>query len=308
MSNSRPVSQEENGLRIDKWIADCFPEYTRSSAQKLLESGDVQVNGQPCSGKNYKVKAGDVIDVPVLEEPSDEIEGEDIPLDIVYEDGDVLVVNKPKHLVVHPAAGNPSGTLVNALIHHCGKLTTVNGEFRQGIVHRIDKDTSGLLVVAKTDAAYEGLSSQVSAHTMDRYYEAVVYGGFKDDEGTIDAPLGRHPVDRKKMAVLKRDDPNSREAVTRYTVLQRYEGFTHVRLKLETGRTHQIRVHMASIGHPVAGDPVYGPKKCIKQLEGQCLHARALGFIHPITGEHMMFESLLPDYFVRFLKTLRPVE
>ncbi len=302
----KPVTAENAGNRLDKWIADNIDGYTRSAAQKLLDSESVLVNGSASLGKNYKVKAGDMIEVPDFVEASTEVLGEDIPLDVVYEDEHVLVVNKPKHMVVHPADGNPTGTLVNALIHHCGPLTAVNGEFRQGIVHRIDKDTSGLLVVAKTDEAYEGLAEQVKAHSMDRYYEAIVYGGFKEEEGTVDAPLGRHPVDRKKQAVLKHNDPNAREAVTHWSVIRRYKGYTHVRLKLETGRTHQIRVHMASLNHPVAGDTVYGPKKAITQLEGQCLHAKALGFVHPITKEHLLFESELPDYFTRFLKTLQP--
>ncbi len=295
------------GTRLDKWIAEQMDGYSRSAAQKLLESGMVLVNGS-AAAKNYKVKDGDLIEVPDPVEESNEILGEDIPLDIIYEDEHLLVVNKPKHMVVHPADGNLNGTLVNALIHHCGSLTSINGEFRQGIVHRIDKDTSGLLVVAKTDGAYEGLAEQVKAHSMDRYYEAVVYGGFKEDEGTVTAHLGRHPVDRKKQAVLKASDPNAREAVTHWSVIRRYKGFTHIRLKLETGRTHQIRVHMASLNHPVAGDAVYGPKKVITQLEGQCLHAKALGFIHPITGEHLFFNSDLPNYFTRYLKSLQPID
>ena len=301
------VKAETAGLRLDKWISEQIDGYTRSAAQKLMESDAVLVNGASCP-KNYKVKTGDIIEVPGFAEVSNEVLGEDIPLDIIYEDDHLLVVNKPKHMVVHPADGNPSGTLVNALIHHCGPLTSINGEFRQGIVHRIDKDTSGLLVVAKTDEAYEGLAEQVRAHSMDRYYEAVVYGGFKEEEGTVDAPLGRHPIDRKRQAVLKVTDLNAREAVTHWSVLRRYKGFTHIRLKLETGRTHQIRVHMASLNHPVAGDPVYGPKKVITQLEGQCLHARSLGFVHPITGEQMLFESELPAYFARFLSSLQPID
>lgn len=302
------VKAEDAGFRLDKWIAENFDGYTRSAVQKLIDNGEVLINGTACSGKNYKVKAGDSIEVPELVEKSDEVLGEDIPLDIVYEDDHLLVVNKPKHMVVHPADGNPTGTLVNALIHHCGALTAINGEFRQGIVHRIDKDTSGLLVVAKTDAAYEGLAEQVKAHSMDRYYEAIVYGGFKTDEGTVDAPLGRHPVDRKRQAILKASDPNAREAVTHWSVIRRYKGFTHVRLKLETGRTHQIRVHMASLNHAVAGDPIYGPKKVITQLEGQCLHAKQLGFVHPITGEHLLFDSPLPEYFSRYLRSLTPLD
>lgn len=304
----KTVKPEEVGVRLDKWISDNMENYTRSTAQKLIDGGEVLVNGTDAPAKNYKLKSGDVIEVPEAVEASDEVLGEEIPLDIVYEDEHLLVVNKPKHMVVHPADGNPSGTLVNALIHHCGKLSCINGEFRQGIVHRIDKDTSGLLVVAKTDEAYEGLAEQVRAHSMDRYYEALVYGGFKTDEGTVDAPLGRHPIDRKKQAILKATDPNAREAVTHWSVIRRYKGFTHIRLKLETGRTHQIRVHMASMNHPVAGDPVYGPKKVITQLEGQCLHAKTLGFVHPITGERLLFDSALPDYFVCYLKGLHPMD
>lgn len=302
------VKIEDNGLRLDKWISENIEGYTRSAVQKLIDNNEVLVNGLVSNGKNYKVKTGDQIEVPDFQEKSTEILPENIPLDIVFEDEHIIVVNKPKHLVVHPADGNPSGTLVNALVHHCGKLTSVNGEFRQGIVHRIDKDTSGLLVVAKTDEAYAGLAEQVRAHSMERYYEAVVYGGFKEDFGTVDAPLGRHPIDRKKNAVLKATDANAREAVTHWSVIRRYKGFTHIRLKLETGRTHQIRVHMAHIGHAVAGDPIYGPKKCITMLEGQCLHAKTLGFIHPITNEHLLFDSKLPEYFSRYLKTLQPLE
>lgn len=302
------ISVDESGVRLDKWISEHVEGYTRSAAQKLIENAAVFLNGSNTIAKNVKVKNGDIVEVPKFVEESSEVKGEDIPLDIVYEDEHVLVVNKPKHLVVHPADGNRSGTLVNALVHHCGPLTCINGEFRQGIVHRIDKDTSGLLVVAKSDEAYLGLAEQVKAHSMDRYYEAVVYGNLKEEEGTVNAPLGRHPVDRKRQAVLKASDPNAREAVTHWTVIKRYRGFTHVRLKLETGRTHQIRVHMASLNHPLAGDEVYGPKKGIKQLEGQCLHAKTLGFVHPITGEHLLFDSELPPYFQSFLRTLTALD
>ena len=216
------------------------------------------------------------------------------------------MVNKPKGMVVHPAPGNYTGTMVNALLHHCrGSLSGIGGVIRPGIVHRIDKDTSGLLIVAKNDMAHQNLAVQIKEHTFTRIYEAVVYGTLKVDEGTIDKPIGRHPLDRKKMAVT---DLHAREAVTHYQVIARYEGFTHVRLRLETGRTHQIRVHMASIGHPVAGDPVYGPKKVIHSLNGQCLHARVIGFVHPVTGEYLQFDAGLPEYFTAFLKTLRPKE
>ena len=228
---------------------------------------------------------------------------EDIPLDIVYEDPSLLVVNKPKGMVVHPAYGNLNHTLVNALLYHCkGQLSGINGVIRPGIVHRIDKDTSGLLVVAKDDQAHSSLAAQIKEHSFDRFYHAVVYGNLKEDSGTVHQPIGRHPTDRKKMAVT---DKNSRDAVTHFEVVERYQGFTHVRLKLETGRTHQIRVHMAYIGHPVAGDPVYGPRKVISSLEGQCLHAKTISFLHPKTGELLSFDSPLPGYFTRFLSTLK---
>lgn len=234
-----------------------------------------------------------------------EVKAQQIPLDIVYEDDDLLVVNKPKGMVVHPAVGNHEGTLVNALLAHCGdSLSGINGIIRPGIVHRIDKDTSGLLIVAKNDFAHQHLAQQIKVHSFTREYEAVVHGGFSDEEGTVDAPIGRHPVERKKMAVTEK---NSRNAVTHYRVLQRYQNFTHLRLRLETGRTHQIRVHMAYMGHPVAGDPVYGPKKPVGGLSGQCLHAKLIGFMHPRNGRYLEFESPLPAYFVQFLRTLTPL-
>ena len=301
------VPEEDQGQRADRWIASRW-ELSRSAVQRLLEEGKAQVNGTPLA-KNAKLKAGDWVEL-CQDTPEPETaapQPQNIPLDIVYEDDCLLVVNKPKGMVVHPAAGNPDGTLVNALAWHCGgQLACCNGEERAGIVHRIDKDTSGLLVVAKTDAAYESLAAQVKAHSMDRFYEAVVYGGLREDQGTINLPIGRSPRDRKKMAVVE----GGREAVTHYTVLRRFSGqagqsaFTHLRLQLETGRTHQIRVHMAHMGHPVAGDPVYGPKKCITALGGQCLHARMLGFTHPITGERLRLESPLPEYFTTFLAQL----
>ena len=233
---------------------------------------------------------------------------EDIPLSIAYEDGDLLVVNKPKGMVVHPAPGNHTGTLVNALLHYCGdSLSGINGVLRPGIVHRIDKDTSGLLLVAKNDMAHRGLAEQIQAHSLKREYRAVVYGGFKDEAGTIDAPIGRDPAERKRMAVL-RNSPGARSAVTHYFVEERLRGFTYLRLRLETGRTHQIRVHMAYTGHPVAGDPVYGPKKVITELHGQCLHAGLLGFVHPRTGEYIELSAELPEYFSRFLHKLHSKE
>ncbi len=295
------VPEEEAGARLDSLIARFCPELTRSAAQKLLEGGAVTVGGA-AAAKNYRVCAGESVRILLPEPVDDTAQPEEIPLDIVYEDADLLVVNKPKGMVVHPAAGNRTGTLVNALLAHCGSsLSGINGVIRPGIVHRIDKDTSGLLIVAKNDAAHRSLAAQIKAHSFTREYQAVVYGSLKQDEGTVDAPIGRSTADRKKMAVTEK---NSRSAVTHYRVLARYDGFTHVALRLETGRTHQIRVHMAWLGHPVAGDPVYGPKKVITQLHGQCLHAGKIGFEHPRTGEWMNFESALPQYFTTFLNSL----
>lgn len=292
---------EDAGKRLDGFLAEKLPELTRSGAQKLLESGCVLVQGK-AGGKSLRMQPGWQVEGTLPPPEMAEILPQEIPLDIVYEDDDLLVVNKPKDMVVHPAPGNPDGTLVNALLAHCGdSLSGINGVIRPGIVHRIDKDTSGLLIVAKNDVSHQKLAAQIQAHSFTREYEAVVYGNVKQDEGTVDAPIGRHPIDRKRMAVTEKA---SRNAVTHYRVLARYRGFTHVRLRLETGRTHQIRVHMAYLGHPVAGDPVYGPKKVITSLGGQCLHARTIGFIHPRTGEYLEFTSDLPDYFTKFLKSL----
>ena len=296
------LQPEDSGQRLDKWLQLQLPDMTRSAVQKLIEQGNVTRNGMTVS-KNGKGNAGDVIEVIVPQPKPLEVTAQDIPLDILYEDNDLLVVNKPKGMVVHPAAGNDDGTLVNALLHHCGdSLSGINGIIRPGIVHRIDKDTSGLLIVAKNDIAHQGLAQQIKEHSFTRIYEAVVYGNMKREEGTVDAPIGRHPTDRKRMAVT---DKNSRNAVTHYKVLKRYDGFTHVQLKLETGRTHQIRVHMAYIGHPVAGDTVYGVKKVITSLKGQCLHARVIGFVHPITEEYIEITSELPAYFTQFLSKLK---
>ncbi len=293
---------EHEGTRLDRFLQEMLPRHSRSFLQKIVEEGHAEVNGKAVS-KNFKLSAGDVVHLEVPAPKELDVLPEDIPLDIVYEDSDLLVVNKPKGMVVHPAPGNPSGTLVNALLFHCkGRLSGINGVLRPGIVHRIDKDTSGLLMVAKSDQAHLGLAEQIQAHSFDRIYETVVYGGFKEDEGTVNAPIGRHPADRKKMAVTP---SHSREARTHFEVVERFTGFTRLRVKLETGRTHQIRVHMAYIGHPVAGDPVYGPKKIISELDGQCLHAGRIGFTHPLTGERMTFESALPEYFVRFIKKLK---
>lgn len=287
--------------RLDVFTAK-NSEVSRSRAAALIESGNVLVNGKAAS-KNQKLKSGDMVRIEIPEVKDSEIEPEDIPLDIIYEDNDLLVVNKPKGMVVHPAAGNYSKTLVNAILFHCkGSLSGINGVLRPGIVHRIDKNTSGLLIVAKNDYAHNKLALQIKEHSFTREYEAVVYGNIKEDFLTVNAPIGRHPVKRKQMAVTLK---NSKNAVTHCTVLERFENFTHIRLKLETGRTHQIRVHMAYIGHPVAGDDVYGPKEVIKSLGGQCLHAKKIGFIHPVTGEYLEFESELPDYFKNFLEECR---
>lgn len=290
-----------SGCRLDVYVSQ-IEDITRSRAARLIEDGCVTVNGDTVS-KNCKLKSGDRVDVTIPEAEPYEARPQDIPLDIVYEDNDLLVVNKPKGMVVHPAAGNPDGTLVNAIMWHCGNsLSGINGVMRPGIVHRIDKNTSGLLIIAKNDAAHIGLAEQIKEHSFTREYEAVVYGNLRGDSGVVDAPIGRHPVKRKQMAVT---DKNSKNAVTHYEVVERFGNFTHLRLRLETGRTHQIRVHMSYIGHPVAGDDVYGPQKVIKKLSGQCLHARKIGFIHPITGEYLEFSSGLPEYFEDFLEVLR---
>ena len=289
------------GERIDKALSDAFEgEITRSFAAKLIEDGACTVNGMTVQ-KNYRLRAGDNVAAEIPEQKEADILPENIPLDIVYEDCDLLVVNKPKGMVVHPAHGHYSGTLVNALMYHCGSsLSGINGELRPGIVHRIDMNTSGLLIVAKSDAAHKGLAEQIKIHSFSREYEAVVCGSVKEN-GTVNAPIGRSRTDRKKMCVTAE---NSREAVTHYNVIDNYGNYTHLRLRLETGRTHQIRVHMAYIGHPVAGDDVYGSGKPAS-LGGQCLHAKHIGFVHPITGEKLEFETELPEYFTKFLNSLR---
>lgn len=300
------IPSEKDGGRLDKTLAELMPGLTRSYLQKLIEQGEVTVNGRPAD-KKTKVFTGDAVAVALPETVKPPIEPENIPLDIPYEDADLLVVNKPKGMVVHPAAGHAGGTLVNALLYHCGdSLSGINGVERPGIVHRIDMMTSGLLIVAKNDFAHRSLAEQIKAHSFTRRYEAVVVGNLREDSGTVNAPIGRHPIDRKKMAVTER---NSRQAVTHYEVLGRYSGsmgtFTHVRLTLETGRTHQIRVHMAYIGHPVACDPVYGgAKQQFACCEGQCLHAREIGFVHPRDGRWLSFTSELPDYFHAVLHKL----
>lgn len=292
---------ETAGERIDALLPRLMPELTRSLAQKLIESGGVTVNGAPAR-KNLRVSEGDAVSVELPEPESAEPEPENLPLDVVYEDSDLIVVNKVRGMVVHPAPGHPNGTLVNALLWHCGdSLSGIGGEKRPGIVHRIDKDTSGLIIAAKNDFAHRSLSEQLSDHSLARTYEAVVYGRVRDDAGCVNAPIGRCPTDRKRMAVTEK---NSRPAVTHYEVIARYRDFTHLRCRLETGRTHQIRVHMEKIGHPLLGDMVYGRKCPAKGLEGQCLHARELRFVHPRTGRTVELETPLPEYFSEVLSRL----
>lgn len=292
---------DENGIRLDKFLSSSEIGLSRSMAVNLIDSEKVTVNGK-LSNKKQKLCIGDVVCVTVPDPVPYEAKAENIPLDIVYEDDDLLVVNKPKGMVVHPAAGNYEGTLVNALLWHCGdSLSGINGVLRPGIVHRIDKDTSGLLIVAKNDQSHQKLAEQIKEHSFTREYEAIVFGFLKNDRGVIDAPIGRHPVDRKKMCVTEK---NSKNAVTNYEVLNRYKGYTHIKCILQTGRTHQIRVHMAYIGHPVSGDPVYGVKNEKVAFNGQCLHARKIGFVHPKTNEYMAFVSDLPPYFKEFINKL----
>jgi len=304
------VLAEAAGQRLDAYLASAT-ELTRSAAVRLIEEGQVTLGGKPANKKD-KVKAGDEVTVSLPEPEPDEAIPQDIPLDIVYEDEDILVVNKPCGMVVHPAAGNPDGTLVNAILYHCGdSLSGIGGVIRPGIVHRIDKDTSGLLVVAKNDAAHLALSEQLKVHRVRRVYHAIAIGNLREETGTVDAPIGRHPTDRKKMAVLRGADAHSRDAVTHYRVLERFAGMCHVECKLETGRTHQIRVHMASLGHPLLGDPVYGGANhrfCESHpalIHGQCLHAAELSLIHPTSGEEMHFEAPLPEDMERILDILR---
>lgn len=297
------VTCTETGVRMDVALTQLLEDVTRSAAQRLLEEGRVTCDGRTVK-KNEKTVAGQVLTVDLPEPEAVDIVPQDIPLDIRYEDDDVIVLNKPKGLVVHPAAGHADGTLVNALLYHCaGSLSGINGELRPGIVHRIDKDTSGLLIVAKNDFAHQKLAAQLVDHTLARTYEAIVCGGVKTDSGTIDAPIGRHPTDRKKMAVTEK---NSRHAVTHYEVIARYRGYTHIRCRLETGRTHQIRVHMAYKGHPILGDMVYGHKKPELGMDSQCLHARELTFLHPRTDEPVTVRCELPEYFTEVLSKLIP--
>lgn len=291
---------EDTGKRLDAWLA-AQPELalTRSAVQQLTEQGQITKNGKAAK-KNEKLQSGDTVAVTVPEPQPLDVLPQNIPLEIVFEDDELLVVNKPKGMVVHPAPGHPDGTLVNALLFHCaGRLSGINGVIRPGIVHRIDRDTSGLLIVAKTDRAHLGLAEQIASHSFTREYEAVVCGRFREESGTVHAPIGRDPRDRQKMCVIA---TNSKDAVTHYTVLTQYDRHAHIRCRLETGRTHQIRVHMKHIGHPVYGDAVYG--KAEKGVEGQCLHAKTIGFVHPVTGAYLEFDSPLPAYFTEILRKL----
>ena len=295
------LTADREGERADALLSRLAPGLTRSAAQKLLERGAATLDGKPVR-KNDRPAPGQVVVVRLPDPEPIDLIPQNIPLDIVYEDGDVVVVNKPVGLVVHPAPGHPDGTLVNALLYHCGSsLSGINGELRPGIVHRIDRDTSGLIIAAKNDRAHLALAAQLQDHSLARTYEAVAVGGLREDAGTVDAPIGRHPVDRKKMAV---DHKNGRRAVTHWSVLARYPGYTHVECRLETGRTHQIRVHLSSIGHPLLGDAVYGAKKPVPGLAGQCLHARRLRFLHPATGEAVELECPLPDWFQEILRKI----
>ena len=295
------ASEESKNQRLDAFLASSLDGLTRSQATRLIESGEVAVNGRAVS-KSYKLAGGEDIAVTLPEPEPVEAVPQDIPLDVVYEDADVIVVNKPSGMVVHPAPGHPDGTLVNALLYHCaGTLSGVGGALRPGIVHRIDRDTSGLIIAAKNDAAHQYLSAQLADHTLARTYECIVVGALREDRGTVNAPIARHPTDRKRMAVVA----DGREAVTHWEVIARYPGYTHVRCRLETGRTHQIRVHMAYIGHPILGDTVYGAKKEVPGLTGQCLHAVGLRFLHPRTHEVMELSCPLPEEFTRMLQKIR---
>lgn len=294
------LTADQPGERADALLARSVPDLTRSAAQRLLEEGAVTLAGKPVK-KNYKTAPGDTLEVTLPDPEPVDVLPQNIPLDVVYEDVDVIVINKPVGMVVHPAPGHPDGTLVNALLYHCGdSLSGINGELRPGIVHRIDRDTSGLIIAAKNDKAHLALAAQLQDHSLARVYEAVAVGHFKEDAGTVDAPIGRHPVDRKKMAVTR----DGRPAMTHWSVLGRYPGYTHVQCRLETGRTHQIRVHLASIGHPLLGDVVYGGRKPWPGLAGQCLHARKLKFVHPTTGELVELECPLPDWFEKVLRQI----
>ncbi|MEG0687482.1 MAG: RluA family pseudouridine synthase [Hungatella sp.] len=301
MKQQFTVLPEQQGIRIDRYLTDACETLSRSYLQKLLKTEAVQVNGEPVK-PNYKVANQDQIELDVPEAVEAEIKAESMNLDVLYEDSDIILINKPKGMVVHPAAGHDSGTLVNGLMEHCkDNLSGINGVMRPGIVHRIDMDTTGVLIVCKNDMAHASIAQQLKEHSITRIYRAIVHGVIKEDEGTVDAPIGRHPVDRKKMSINHRQ---GRAAITHYRVLKRFHQYTYIECRLETGRTHQIRVHMASIGHPLLGDRVYGPSKCPFALQGQTLHAGILGIIHPRTETYMEFEAPLPEYFTELLNKL----
>lgn len=296
------VNEEDAGERIDKYLAEVLPDLTRSYLQKVMKQEQVMVAGQPVKA-NYRLKAEDMVEITIPDAVEPDIKPENIPLDILYEDDYVLVVNKPKGMVVHPAAGHTSGTLVNAVMYHCKEnLSGINEVLRPGIVHRIDMDTTGSLIICKNDMAHNHIAEQLKVHSITRKYRAIVHGVIKEDEGRVDAPIGRHPVDRKKMAI---NEKNGKSAVTNYKVLERFRDYTYVECQLETGRTHQIRVHMASLHHPLLGDAVYGPAKCPYKLQGQTLHAATIGFEHPATGEYLELTAPLPEYFKELLRKLR---
>ena len=294
--------QEEQQMRLDKYLTEQFPEQTRSYLQKLIKDGEVLVNGKTVKA-GYQLTKGDEVSVNIPEPKELDVEPQKMDLDIVYEDDDVILINKPKGMVVHPAPGHTTDTLVNGLLYHCkDHLSGINGVARPGIVHRIDRDTTGILIVCKNDMSHNSIAAQLKEHSITRRYRALVHGNVKNDTGTVEGPIGRHPVDRKKMAINER---NGKPAVTHYTVLERFGNYTLIECVLETGRTHQIRVHMTSIGHPLVGDEVYGPAKCPFKLQGQSLHAMVLGFVHPRTGEYMEFSADLPAYFEDLLRKLR---
>lgn len=294
--------QENQQMRLDKYLAEQFPEQTRSYLQKLIKDGEVLVNGKNVK-TGYQLSKGDEVSVNIPEPKELDVEPQKMDLDIVYEDDDVILINKPKGMVVHPAPGHTTDTLVNGLLYHCkDNLSGINGVARPGIVHRIDRDTTGILIVCKNDMSHNSIAAQLKKHSINRRYRALVHGNLKEDTGTVEGAIGRHPIDRKKMSI---NEKNGKPAVTHYTVLERFGNYTLIECKLETGRTHQIRVHMSSIGHPLVGDEVYGPAKCPFKLQGQCLHAMVLGFVHPRSGEYMEFSAELPEYFEELLRKLR---